>query len=713
MNWSKIQEIIGEDIPNCVKTFLSVCAYDTFSSIQNISSESIIDIERHMNTCPDIIANLDCCHSDEYKKQRHFKLLLGHRDFLLSISKYKYNASHEVLSSITRNVGKKLTLPVVLQAMVESCEQNSGRNKYHVQYNDLIRYFSTYTFLSAGRSSYEFLRSNLDLPSTKTVLNCIENNKSTIIEGKLRCQELSEYLINLNAVKSVWISEDATACIPTIKYDPKTNQLVGILLPTNNTGCPIPFSFLAKDADTIGQYITLPKSKFAYVIIAQALDETVPPFILQMFGTGVGSFKSHDVLRRWDFTIEELEKYGIEVVGASSDGDTKLLAAMCGKMCGIGRDLIVTQDHIHLGNKCRNRMLKQDVHLPMGKFEVSIKHLQSLVMNVQKSVHGLSQVDVCPIDRMNYDSFEKVTRDRTIESLQKHIKNSDATIQYLKVCRDATMSYMENGLTPIERIKKIWHALFFFRIWRSYVTSSTRYTLGDNFLTTNAYMCVEINARNLIRLIKKFRDANQPEHFLPGIFDSQGCENIFRLFRSMGTTQYTKINFSLYELMHMIRRVETLNDIAYVKLAEKKVNFPNKRTGKAIIFNLPSDEEIDASIAIAKSQAIENAATLGMSTTNNIDEFEIRSNLQFDEEEEDDTEAFIENTNAEDEEVILAESDKDEMEVDETSRFVIVHDENGAKKKILKSTLIWMLTEPRDKISNDRLRRVQVHNDEG
>lgn len=58
----------------------------------------------------------------------------------------------------------------------------------------------------------------------------------------------------------------------------------------------------------ITQYVNLPKSKFAYVIIAQSLDESIPPFILQMFGTGIGGFTSEDVLRRWDFTIEELKK---------------------------------------------------------------------------------------------------------------------------------------------------------------------------------------------------------------------------------------------------------------------------------------------------------------------------------------------------------------------------------------------------------------------
>lgn len=46
----------------------------------------------------------------------------------------------------------------------------------------------------------------------------------------------------------------------------------------------------------------------------------------------------------------------------------------------------------------------------------------------------------------------------------------------------------------------------------------------------------------------------------------------------------------------MIRRVEMQNEIAYIKLADHKVHFPHKRAGKAIIFHLPSDDEIDATI---------------------------------------------------------------------------------------------------------------------
>lgn len=169
MDWLKLEEIIRENVPKCVKTFLSACAYDTFLSIQNISCESIHEIERHINTCPEVIQTLDCCHSDVYKNQSHFQLLPGHKDFILSMSKYNFGWFKKVGFSRTQNPEQNSTLPVVLQAMIQTTHNNAEICKHHAHYDDLIRYFSTYVFLLSGRSCYEFLRTNLNLPSTKTV----------------------------------------------------------------------------------------------------------------------------------------------------------------------------------------------------------------------------------------------------------------------------------------------------------------------------------------------------------------------------------------------------------------------------------------------------------------------------------------------------------------------------------------------------------------
>lgn len=41
MNWVKLENIIGEKVPGCVKKVLDVCGYDTFMSISGIKDDSI------------------------------------------------------------------------------------------------------------------------------------------------------------------------------------------------------------------------------------------------------------------------------------------------------------------------------------------------------------------------------------------------------------------------------------------------------------------------------------------------------------------------------------------------------------------------------------------------------------------------------------------------------------------------------------------------
>lgn len=140
------------------------------------------------------------------------------------------------------------------------------------------------------------------------IVKCIDANKTRVVEGELRCKELSEYLNKLNAVKSVWLSEDATRIISKVHYDVSTNQLVGLVLPLNkNNGSPIPFSFPATDAEKIQEYLKGAKSKFAYIVMAQPLDESIPPFLLQMFGTN-NDFTNYDVIQRWKLIKLQLEK---------------------------------------------------------------------------------------------------------------------------------------------------------------------------------------------------------------------------------------------------------------------------------------------------------------------------------------------------------------------------------------------------------------------
>ena len=68
----------------------------------------------------------------------------------------------------------------------------------------------------------------------------------------------------------------------------------------------------------------------------------------------------------------------------------------------------------------------------------------------------------------------------------------------------------------------------------------SQYTLQNNFITNNAYMCVELNAHALIMRVQGNFDC---ESFLPWLLGSQSCEKTFRTDRSMTSIFSTIINF--------------------------------------------------------------------------------------------------------------------------------------------------------------------------
>lgn len=111
----------------------------------------------------------------------------------------------------------------------------------------------------------------------------------------------------MGTVRVVWLSGDATVIVARVTYDPATNQLVGLLQPKDKNGCPIPLSFEAKDAETIKNHLNAERSTTVYIVMAQPLDEKIPPFVLQMFGSR-NNFDAQDVVKRWKYTELELKK---------------------------------------------------------------------------------------------------------------------------------------------------------------------------------------------------------------------------------------------------------------------------------------------------------------------------------------------------------------------------------------------------------------------
>lgn len=274
---------------------------------------------------------------------------------------------------------------------------------------------------------------------------------------------------------------------------------------------------------------------------------------------------------------------------------------------------VYIQDTIHIGTKLRNRLLKPSIVLPMGNKQVSVTHLKLLLKNVSKNIHGLVRHDISPDDRQNYGSLEKVMKPRVLDAMASHIIDSEATVLFLKLCWNITSSFREVQISPIERIQRIWYGLYFLRIWREWIKGS-KYSIVENFITLNAYACVEINAHGLIQILRKFRDADNDHLFFPMLFESQQCEQTFRQLRSMTTLNWTKVNFTLLQLTHMIGRIDLQNDIIYSKLKGTGIVFPrntyNANCGP--VSKLPTDAEIKECMQEAKLCAENDAKKLGM-----------------------------------------------------------------------------------------------------
>lgn len=424
-----------------------------------------------------------------------------------------------------------------------------------------------------------------------------------------------------------------------------------------------------------------------------------------------------------------LIRYGIKITSISSDGDARLLTCMKHSLNAmidqLSSDVInnlsreqsisFIQDPIHLATKLRNRLQKPSILLPMGTKQVSVSHLKILINSVKKEIHGLFETDICPEDKQNFGSFEKVTQDRVLNALKSYVMDSEGTIQYLRLSKNLTCAFTDVSLNPLERVHMLWHALYFFRAWRRWIQKDSVHHNENSFISSNAFSCLELNAYGLIHLISKFRDAGQSDLFLPAIFSSQHCESTFRQFRSMTTANWTKINFTMHELLHTINRIEMQNEIAYFKLPDLAI-LPriHKKTEKHPMVDLPTNEQLRTVMESALDTALQDAEKFGMILSADEIRFcQLSKGNIWDYQTPKDTDA-LDNTDKTSEDEIATmdctyfrDYSGTISDFDGNSRFVHVLDKDGTDRIIRKGSVVWRATSATKNLSNDRLKRVQ------
>lgn len=358
-----------------------------------------------------------------------------------------------------------------LNKLMTIADQNANRNKHGYRYNDPeLKKYAAYLRMITGPLAYETIQRNLEcaLPSLVTVNRYITASGCHMNEGILRTEELGLYLAERSLPPAVVLSEDATRITGRVQYDKRSNQLIGFVLPLNQTnGLPIPFKYPARNAEEILNHFsgTNEVATFMNVIMAQPL-ANVPPFCVMIFGSN-NKYTSMDVVRRWNYIVDELAKIGINVLAISSDSDPRYNKAMR-DLSGLGNKTQIDwfssndkiqrpfffQDTTHVGTKMRNFFLSTlyaSRIVPFGKYFVDLNHLHTLMEKKSKDQHLLTPSVLNPLDRQNFNSVLRMCNERVTILLKDTVKKSDGTYQYLQIMRDIISSFMDPNLPPFAK----------------------------------------------------------------------------------------------------------------------------------------------------------------------------------------------------------------------------------------------------------------------
>lgn len=429
-----------------------------------------------------------------------------------------------------------------------AAQNNMGKKKNNKFDNNLLQ-FCTYIYLTGGKMTYEILYSNLksSIPSPSTVLKNIHGSER-INESVIRFSELSEFLEARNLPKIIWISEDATGITGRIHYSSSTDTISGFVSPFDpTTGYPAQNCFPATSAAQIQTYfMENNRANYAYATLAQCPVDNAPFFCLNVFGTN-NKFTYEDTLRRWNYLEAEATKFGIQILGFSSDGDTRLLKSMriksefqnskdSSSSCSwkwfhtnLSNSLSYVQDSVHIITKLRTRLLNSKISLQMGEFEATKKHLDILISTYSKDKHLLVESDLKAEDKMNFKSAEKIASEMVMNLLEGNHPESLGTVQFLKIMHYILLAFVRKNTTVRDRIYCMWFCIFFLRIWRYWIFKHNTLKLSNNFISLNAYLCIELNGHAIIQLNRYFRDNPEiPNNmFCPWLFSSQPCEQLF------------------------------------------------------------------------------------------------------------------------------------------------------------------------------------------
>jgi hypothetical protein len=212
--------------------------------------------------------------------------------------------------------------------------------------------------------------------------------------------------------------------------------------------------------------------------------------------------------------------------------------------------------------------------MKMGKYLINKEHIIYLIESYSKIEHSLIKSDINVKDRQNFPSCRRISSENVLNLLNEN-ENFKGTYVYLSLLRSIIIGFIEKSSTIKERLYHIWTVVFTCRLWWSWIhywaikhsrnidnSESVKQVKSNSFITKPTFWCIEINAHTLLYIILLVIQKKLPVDALNTyLFNSQTCENTFRIARALSDPYSSIINFTVKSFINRCETILIINSI--------------------------------------------------------------------------------------------------------------------------------------------------------
>jgi hypothetical protein len=483
------------------------------------------------------------------------------------------------IAEIARQVcsAKSENNTAILTAFFLNCSKNyqkDFRSRRHVR---LLQDWCVQVRLMSGARLYSFIQANLAfLPSLSRIDRIISKSKFAFSEGLFESQ-LDQVFANIESRFREFdftgfcvLAEDGTRILNSPEWNPRTNEIVGFVL-GDDQAHPTFDSY--ENVATLFRESPRANTSYVYMLVPMSTDPRLKPTFVACLGTD-NKFASNTVHSRWNRILNCASARNLRVLG-HADGDPRLLKAML-QLSQADHDPVLHpdvpdfwlsptksrysfQDPIHLILKVMNSLRDPKKLLTFGAHSITLQTLRDLFKRVGPVLCPFKESDLEKSDPQNFPAVYRILQDGVVDLLNQHFpQGSIALRKFLDIVSQTMVGLLDpdSEISILDRVRTLWRAVSFFRYSRAALLCQNL-SVDAHSITKNAYLCLELWAHNIVSMILQLiSEGDHDCEIFFSLLSSQACEKLFRACRSLFSSFSVVINFSLFEFMNRVSRLE-------------------------------------------------------------------------------------------------------------------------------------------------------------